>query len=77
MAIGIDFSLDFFLFHFLNIIMNNNNNNNGVNLEVATSAVIVMKLIVPTRNTRFLPILPNSAYSSSTDEGRIPRNTVY
>ena len=29
----------------------------NTNLEVATSAVIVMKLIVPTRNTRFLPNL--------------------
>ena len=27
------------------------------NLEVATSAVIVTKLVVPTRNTRFLPKL--------------------
>ena len=37
--------------------MHYNNNTNNTNLEVATSAVIVMKLVAPTRSTRFLPNL--------------------
>ena len=39
-------------FELISPLGNNTINSYGVNLEVATSAVIVMKLIVPTRNNQ-------------------------
>ena len=47
------------------------------NLEVATSAVIVMKLIVPTRNTRFLPNLTLDWLTTAIRSTRGARRTFH
>ena len=50
--------------------------NIGLYLEVVTSAVLVIKLVVPTRNTRFLPNLTDSRLPSRAHEEHIAPSTL-